>query len=74
MNKEYNPDSLDAVLSRLDSRLKTMETSVTAILEKHDRSINKLWAALGRLDVRVAGISAAVALGIVAVKLWLGKG
>ncbi|HYG98858.1 MAG TPA: hypothetical protein VD837_06975 [Terriglobales bacterium] len=50
----YNPNSIDATLSRIETKL----DDTLRVQEKHGESINKLWAALGRLDVRVAVISA----------------
>lgn len=63
MSDDYKPNSVDAVLSRLESKL-------DAALQKgdgHDEQIRKIWATLSRLDVRVSviggGIVVAVELG-----------
>lgn len=53
MSEDYNPNSVNAVLSRIETKLNTaLETQ-----EQHSMAIRKLWAALGRLDVRVAAIA-----------------
>ena len=66
MSKEYNPDSVDAVLSRIETKLDT----VLQTQGEHASAIRKLWAALGKIDVRVAGISAVVGLLIALAKIW----
>ena len=49
----YDPNSLNAVVSRIETKLdQALQTQ-----ERHETSIRKLWAALSRLDVRVAVIS-----------------
>lgn len=69
MSERYDPNSIDATLSRietkLDSSLKTQE--------EHAVAIRKLWAALGRLDVRVAVITASVSGIVFLVKYVLFK-
>jgi hypothetical protein len=56
---DYNPNSLDAVLSRIETKLnKALETQ-----EEHSSAIRKLGSALGRLDVRVAAIAALISGG-----------
>jgi hypothetical protein len=52
--EHYDPNSINAVLSRIETKLDAMlETQ-----NEHADSIRKIWAHLGRLDVRVAVIGA----------------
>jgi hypothetical protein len=60
--------SQDAVNSRIEAKLDmTLER-----LNNHGRSIDQLWAMLGKLDVKVASISATVGI-VVAIASWLIK-
>lgn len=62
MSDEYHPNSVDATLSRIETKLDaTLRTQ-----DQHAAAIRKLWAALGRLDVRVAVITCVVS-GILAI-------
>ena len=65
MNDNYNPNSVNAVLSRIETKL---NNSLEA-QEDQARSIGKLWAAIGRIDVRVAAISGGVSGVIIFIKL-----
>lgn len=65
MSDDYNPNSVNAVLSRIETKLNTALTTQ----EEHSTAIRKLWAALGRLDVRVAVISAGITIVIAVAKL-----
>lgn len=56
MSEEYKPNSLDAVLSRI-------ETKLNNALEENDgakREISKLWAALGKLHMKVVALAATI--------------
>ena len=68
MSNEYKPMSQDAVNSRIEAKLDMMLERVN----NHGRSIDQLWGVLGRLDAKVAGISATVGL-IVAAVSWFIK-
>jgi hypothetical protein len=65
MNEDYNPNSIDATLSRIETKLNNALTTQ----EEHASAISKLWAALGRLDVRVAGIAAGITIAIAVAKM-----
>lgn len=66
MSEDYNPNSVNAVLSRIETKLNTaLETQ-----EEHGSAIRKLWAALGRIDVRVAVIAGGVSVVGFIVKLF----
>ena len=66
---DYNPNSIDAVLSRIEGKLdNVIETQAS-----HATSIGKLWAALGRLDVRVAAIATGICVVVGVVKFFWGK-
>jgi len=67
--ENYNPNSMDSVLSRIEGKLDT----VIETQRKHDASISKLWAAFGRLDVRVAGIAAGISVTVAVIKIFFGK-
>ena len=69
MSDNYNPNSIDAVLSRIEGKL---DTSIKT-QDEQAQSIKKLWAALGRLDVRVAGIAAGISVAVAVVKFFFGK-
>lgn len=69
MNEDYNPNSIDATLSRIETKL----NNALATQEEHASAISKIWAALGRLDVRVAGIAAGITVVIGVVKLLVFK-
>lgn len=65
MSEDYNPNSVNAVLSRIETKLnQALETQ-----EQHSSAIRKLWVALGRLDVRVAVIAATAGGGVMVVRL-----
>lgn len=55
-DENYNPNSVDATLSRIESKL----NDSLSRQEEHARQIGKIWSALGRLDVRVATIAGTV--------------
>ena len=64
---EYNRNSLNAVLSRMETKLdKALDEQA-----EQAHAIRKLWAALGRLDVRVAVIATSVSATFLGVKLLL---
>lgn len=65
MSDDYNPNSVNAVLSRIETKLNTALTTQ----EEHSTAIRKLWTALGRLDVRVAVISAGITIVLAVGKL-----
>jgi hypothetical protein len=69
MSNEYNPHSIDATLSRIETKL----DDSLRVQEEHGEAIRKLWAALGRLDVRVAIISSTATGIFLAVKYLLFK-
>ena len=65
MSEDYNPNSINAVLSRIETKLnQALETQ-----EQHSTAIRRLWSALGRLDVRVAVIAGGMSGAIGVVKL-----
>lgn len=66
MSNDYNPNSIDATLSRIETKL----DDSLEVQKSHGEAIRKLWAALGRLDVRVAVISA-TATGVFLVAKYL---
>jgi hypothetical protein len=71
MSEQYQPNSVNAVLSRIETKLDTHLGNQERINEEHGAAIQKLWKALGRLDVRVAGIAGGVsALAAVIKYLW----
>jgi hypothetical protein len=65
MSEDYNPNSVNAVLSRIETKL----NQALATQEQHSTAIRKLWTALGRLDVRVALIAGGMSGVIGVVKL-----
>jgi phosphoserine phosphatase len=56
MNQDYNPNSIQSVLSRIETTLKAQD----AKLEKIDEQTRQLWRAHSNLRVKVATISATV--------------
>lgn len=64
MSQDYNPNSKDAVLSRIETKL----DAALKQQDEHSSAIRKLWAALNRLDVRVAVIAVGISGGGWAVK------
>ncbi len=69
MNEDYNPNSVHAVLSRIETKLDGMRETQG----QHSTAIRKLWAALGRLDVRVAVIATSVSILFAVLKLLFFK-
>ena len=65
MNNEYQPNSVNAVLSRIETKLNT----VLATQEEQSGSIRRLWAAFGRIDARVSAIAGATIGVVIVVKL-----
>lgn len=68
MNEKYDPNSINAVLSRIETALEATNEKLDSALEtqgKQETAINKIWAALGRTNVRVAIIGAASGGGVV---------
>lgn len=65
MSEDYNRNSTNAVLSRLETKL----DDALEKLNNHDSQIRKLWAALGRLDVRVTLIGAGM-WGVLEIGKW----
>lgn len=67
MSDQYEPNSLNAVVSRIEAKLDES-------LKRHDAQeiVNgKLWAALARIDVRVATIAGGVSVLVAIVRfLW----
>jgi hypothetical protein len=55
-NQDYNDRSVDAVVSRIETKLDT----VLRQQEDLATSNRKLWAAMGRIDTRVAVIAVTV--------------
>lgn len=66
---DYNPHSVDATLSRIETKLDAKLAEVESRQIEHDRQLGKLWAALGRLDVRVAVIAATISTAFAILKL-----
>jgi hypothetical protein len=66
MSDDYNPNSVNAVLSRIETKLNDALTPQ----DEHNRQIGKLWAALGRLDVRVAAIAGGISVVIALVEIF----
>jgi hypothetical protein len=65
MSDDYKPNSIDAVLSRIETKLDgALQTQA-----EHATAIRRLWAALSRLDVRVAGIAAGISVAAAIVKM-----
>lgn len=71
MSEQYEPNSVNAVLSRIETKLDTHLENQTRLNEEHSLAINKLWKALGRLDVRVAAIAGGVSALFAGIKLAL---
>lgn len=69
MSDDYNPNSVNAVLSRIETKL----NDALSQQEEHGRQIGKLWAALNRLDVRVAGIAAGISVAVAVGKILFFK-
>jgi len=53
---DYDPNSYNAVLSRIETKL----DNALKTQDEHGEAISKLWRALNRLDVRVAAIAATI--------------
>lgn len=69
MTDDYNPNSLNAVLSRL-------ETKLDDALEKdkeHERNIGKLWGALGKLHLKVVALAATISAAAWVIEHFLQK-
>lgn len=69
MSPDYNPSSIDATLSRIEQKL----NDSLEVQKEHGDAIKKLWAALGRIDVRVAMISATATGVFLVVKYFVFK-
>jgi len=65
MSEQYEPNSTNAVLSRIETKLNAaLETQ-----QEHSSDIRKLWAALGKMDVRVAVISGGIGVTVAILKV-----
>lgn len=67
--QDYNPHSINAVLSRIETKLNT----ALDVQEQQNNSIRRLWTHLGRLDVRVAVIACGVSGLVMILKLLFAK-
>ena len=69
MSENYEPNSMPAVISRIETKL----DAALSRQDEHEHHISKLWAALGRLDVRVACIAAGISAVVAVAKLLLAR-
>ncbi len=67
MGEDYRPNSVDAVLSRIETKL----NAALKIQDEQVRQISKLKAALARIDVRVTVVASAITGILFLVKLYV---
>lgn len=67
MSNSYDPNSINAVLSRIETNVKDLSGNLKDFVEtqkakeiQQDNIIAKLWGKVGRIEIKVAGLAAVI--------------